>query len=55
MKKKPYKREINIGRNDKCFCGSGKKWKKCCGKKSNSDNGILVEITSNEKESSKLN
>ena len=19
-----------IGRNDKCFCGSGKKFKKCC-------------------------
>ena len=19
-----------IGRNDKCFCGSGKKYKKCC-------------------------
>ena len=22
----------NIGRNDPCFCGSGKKFKKCCGK-----------------------
>ena len=21
---------IKIGRNDKCFCGSGKKYKKCC-------------------------
>src|SRR3990167_1508086 len=21
---------MNIGRNDKCLCGSGKKWKKCC-------------------------
>ena len=21
---------INIGRNDPCFCGSGKKYKKCC-------------------------
>lgn len=20
----------NISRNDKCFCGSGKKYKKCC-------------------------
>lgn len=19
-----------VGRNDKCFCGSGKKYKKCC-------------------------
>lgn len=23
----------NIGRNDICICGSGKKYKKCCGKK----------------------
>lgn len=22
---------LNIGRNDPCFCGSGKKFKKCCG------------------------
>lgn len=22
---------IHIGRNDKCYCGSGKKYKKCCG------------------------
>lgn len=22
-----------IKRNDKCLCRSGKKWKKCCGKK----------------------
>ena len=21
---------VNIGRNDRCFCGSGKKYKKCC-------------------------
>jgi len=21
-----------IGRNDPCFCGNGKKYKKCCGK-----------------------
>jgi uncharacterized protein YecA (UPF0149 family) len=25
-------REVTIGRNDPCFCGSGKKFKKCCGK-----------------------
>ncbi len=25
-------RAIKIGRNDPCPCGSGKKWKKCCGK-----------------------
>ena len=26
--------EPKIGRNDLCPCGSGKKYKKCCGKKS---------------------
>ncbi len=26
----PYVREIKLGRNDPCFCGSGKKYKKCC-------------------------
>ena len=24
---------VKIGRNDSCYCGSGKKFKKCCGKK----------------------
>lgn len=29
----PYRREDpKIGRNDPCYCGSGKKFKKCCGK-----------------------
>jgi preprotein translocase subunit SecA len=28
----PVKREKKIGRNDPCPCGSGKKYKKCCGK-----------------------
>ena len=29
----PYVRETpKIGRNDPCPCGSGKKYKKCCGK-----------------------
>jgi hypothetical protein len=28
----PYVREPKIGRNDACPCGSGKKYKKCCGK-----------------------
>ena len=29
----PYVREEpKIGRNDPCPCGSGKKYKKCCGK-----------------------
>ncbi len=26
----PYVREVKLGRNDPCFCGSGKKFKKCC-------------------------
>ena len=29
---KPIKKEIVVGRNDPCPCGSGKKYKKCCGK-----------------------
>jgi len=31
-KKKPVKRNMpKVGRNDLCPCGSGKKYKKCCG------------------------
>ena len=30
---KTYVREEKIGRNDPCPCGSGKKYKKCCGKR----------------------
>ena len=26
-----YHREAKVGRNDPCPCGSGKKYKKCCG------------------------
>lgn len=29
---KPVRREKKIGRNEPCPCGSGKKYKKCCGK-----------------------
>lgn len=29
-KPKQQVREYNIGRNDECPCGSGKKYKKCC-------------------------
>ncbi|MDD5397387.1 MAG: preprotein translocase subunit SecA [Candidatus Moranbacteria bacterium] len=29
---KPLENKNNIGRNDPCPCGSGKKYKKCCGK-----------------------
>lgn len=33
QKKKPTRRsEPKVGRNDPCPCGSGKKYKKCCGK-----------------------
>lgn len=28
-------REDKVGRNDPCPCGSGKKYKKCCGKTHN--------------------
>jgi len=28
---KPVKSDQKIGRNDPCPCGSGKKFKKCCG------------------------
>ena len=30
--KKPVVKEAKVGRNDPCPCGSGKKYKKCCGK-----------------------
>ena len=29
---KPVKKDMKIGRNDPCPCGSGKKYKHCCGK-----------------------
>ena len=32
VKKKEPKRVSKIGRNDQCPCGSGKKYKQCCGK-----------------------
>ena len=31
--REPEKISERIGRNDKCFCGSGKKFKRCHGKK----------------------
>ena len=31
-KKTPKKAETKVGRNDPCPCGSGKKYKQCCGK-----------------------
>jgi len=32
IKQEPYRKEIKVGRNDPCLCGSGKKYKKCCGR-----------------------
>ncbi|MCY0903282.1 MAG: SEC-C metal-binding domain-containing protein [Firmicutes bacterium] len=29
--KPPIVKTVSIGRNDPCPCGSGKKYKKCCG------------------------
>ena len=29
----PAKAEPKVGRNDPCPCGSGKKYKNCCGRK----------------------
>jgi len=28
---RPQRQAAPVGRNDPCPCGSGKKWKKCCG------------------------
>ena len=32
VKKQPVKKGHKVGRNDPCPCGSGKKYKKCCGR-----------------------
>ncbi|MGX6445267.1 preprotein translocase subunit SecA [Neobacillus sp. K501] len=31
VKKKPKVNQMDVGRNDPCICGSGKKYKNCCG------------------------
>lgn len=31
-KRKPKRKQIEVGRNEPCICGSGKKYKQCCGK-----------------------
>ncbi|WP_436373634.1 preprotein translocase subunit SecA [Cytobacillus sp. BC1816] len=31
VKKKPVVKQMDVGRNDPCICGSGKKYKNCCG------------------------
>jgi len=36
-KARPIQVAQKIGRNDPCPCGSGKKYKKCCGKNENED------------------
>ncbi|MBR3789719.1 MAG: preprotein translocase subunit SecA [Clostridia bacterium] len=35
VKQQPVKKAQKIGRNDPCPCGSGKKYKKCCGQNEN--------------------
>ncbi len=32
IKKQPIRKKEKVGRNDPCPCGSGKKYKKCCGR-----------------------
>ena len=32
QKTQPIVNEVKIGRNDPCPCGSGKKYKQCCGR-----------------------
>lgn len=32
VKRKPVKKAVEVGRNDPCLCGSGKKYKHCCGR-----------------------
>lgn len=32
VKKKPVRKKVEVGRNDPCPCGSGKKYKNCCGR-----------------------
>jgi preprotein translocase subunit SecA len=34
VKKKPVRKAKTVGRNDPCPCGSGKKYKNCCGRTS---------------------
>jgi preprotein translocase subunit SecA len=36
-KKQPIKKGVKVGRNDLCPCGSGKKYKKCCGLNENAE------------------
>lgn len=42
----------NVGRNDPCPCGSGKKYKKCCGQKSSMQRRQFSSLGSGEVKSS---
>ena len=35
--RKPVVKAVKVGRNDPCPCGSGKKYKKCCGQNETAD------------------
>ena len=37
VKKEPIRNTNKVGRNEKCPCGSGLKYKKCCGRNENTD------------------
>ena len=37
VKQKPIRVAQHVGRNDPCPCGSGKKYKKCCGRFENDE------------------
>lgn len=41
VKQAPYIAAIKIGRNDRCPCGSGSKYKKCCGRNKVSSTSLL--------------
>ena len=32
-KRQPIRAKVAVGRNEPCPCGSGKKYKQCCGKR----------------------
>lgn len=44
----PFVASPTVGRNEKCTCGSGKKYKKCCGASNN-----IVEVAQAEAASTK--
>lgn len=49
LEKKPELK--NVGRNSKCICGSGKKFKKCCLSKMNFNN--MYELKENKQHQKK--